>query len=252
MVNPVVIAFFTDVLASLCSQVGLILQKLAHHHQEKSQSVHVNNAQNTPRNAKNSSVADLSEDEDVTRDKDETSKAYCSWRFALGFFFMIMGTLIHVMVLPFLDLTLIAVNAVVGIIFSVLLSIIILGEQIVPKYDISGLIFISMGCSGIVVFANKNEQTFTGQQTVDLLLSAKTLIFVSSCFAFFFINQLVVHRFAQKLREYENAVDVYQGDVQAESVFQASLQDEETRQNQRVRMILAPRERVNSASEETK
>ena len=145
----------------------------------------------TPRNWKDLKPGDLdysTNDEETDRDKDETRKAYCSWRFVLGFFFMVFGTLIHVMVLPFLDLTLIAVNAVVGIIFSVLLSICVLGEQIVPKYDISGLIFISLGCSGIVIFANKAEQQFTGQQTVDLLLSAKTLIFVSSCFALFFIN----------------------------------------------------------------
>lgn len=188
MVNAVVIAFFTDVIASLCSQVGLILQKLAHQHLEKNKSVRV---EHTPRGRKELKASEqdysLTED-DTDRDKDETRKAYCSWRFVLGFFFMILGTLIHVMVLPFLDLTLIAVNAVVGIIFSVLLSICILGEQIVPKYDISGLIFISLGCSGIVIFANKAEQQFTGQQTVDLLTSAKTLIFVSSCFALFFIN----------------------------------------------------------------
>ena len=145
----------------------------------------------TPSNRKDSKPGDQEysiNEEETDRDKDETRKAYCSWRFVLGFFFMILGTLIHVMVLPFLDLTLIAVNAVVGIIFSVLLSICILGEQIVPKYDISGLIFISLGCSGIVIFANKAEQQFTGQQTIDLLTSAKTLIFVSSCFALFFIN----------------------------------------------------------------
>lgn len=62
------------------------------------------------------------------RDKDETSKTYCSWRFALGIFFLALGTIIHIMVLPFLDLTLIAVNATVGIIFSVLLSIVVIGE----------------------------------------------------------------------------------------------------------------------------
>ena len=86
-----------------------------------------------------------------------THKAYCSWRFALGITFLVIGTIAHIFVLPFLDLTLIAVNAVVGIVFTVLLSIFVLGEQLVPKYDISGLIFICVGCTGIVVFANKEE-----------------------------------------------------------------------------------------------
>jgi len=94
--------------------------------------------------------------QDNNVDKDDASKAYCSWRFALGFTFLILGTLIHVMVLPFLDLTLIAVNATVGIIFSVMLSIFVLGEELVPKYDVSGLVCISLGCTGIVLFANKD------------------------------------------------------------------------------------------------
>jgi len=75
--------------------------------------------------------------------------------------FLVLGTIIHIFVLPFLDLTLIAVNAVVGIVFTVLLSIFFLGEELVPKYDISGLICISIGCTGIVLFANKEEQEFT-------------------------------------------------------------------------------------------
>jgi len=75
----------------------------------------------------------------------------------LGLCFMVLGTIIHVLVLPFLDLTLIAVNAVVGIVFSVLLSIFVLGEQLVPKYDVSGLVCISVGCIGIVLSAHKKE-----------------------------------------------------------------------------------------------
>ena len=36
MVNTTMIAFSVDVLAALCSQVGLIIQKLAHRDQESS------------------------------------------------------------------------------------------------------------------------------------------------------------------------------------------------------------------------
>lgn len=104
---------------------------------------------NTPRSERKTAVNGEHDD------SGETRKAYCSWRFALGIGFLVFGTVIHVMVLPFLDLTLIAVNATVGIVFAVMLSIFVLGEHLVPKYDLSGLLCISIGCTGIVLFANK-------------------------------------------------------------------------------------------------
>ena len=70
---------------------------------------------------------------------------------------MIAGTLIHVSVLPFLDMTLIAVNATLGIITSVLLSTCVLKESFIPKYDLTGLSFISAGCVLIVLNANKES-----------------------------------------------------------------------------------------------
>ena len=44
MVNPVVIAYLVDLIASFLAQMGLMMQKLAHKHQEK-QSVHGNGKQ---------------------------------------------------------------------------------------------------------------------------------------------------------------------------------------------------------------
>ena len=74
---------------------------------------------------------------------------------------MFLGSLIHVAVIPYLDLTLIAVNTTLGIIFSVILSTVILKEQFVAKYDLSGLFFIMAGVVWIVLNANTSEQEFT-------------------------------------------------------------------------------------------
>ena len=123
---------------------------------------------------------------------------------------MVLGALIHVMVLPFLDLTLIAVNATIGIIFSVLLARIVLQEQFIPKYDLSGLTFISVGCMMIVLNANKVEQSFTGEQAYNLLISGTMLTYVVSSFAFFGLNLCVLNKFTNSLRRFEADVDAVQ------------------------------------------
>ena len=146
----------------------------------------------------------------VEADQSNTGKAYCSLRFVLGFVFMILGTLIHVFALPFLDLSLIAVNACIGIIFSVLLSSVVLKEQFIPKYDLTGLSLILAGCILIVLNANKTEQEFTGEQAIDMLLSARSLIYIATCLAAVFITNLSLGKFLRNLRRFEADVDRYQ------------------------------------------
>lgn len=61
MVNPVVVAFFVDVVASLSSQIGLVMQKLAHHHQEKNKVYEVTN---TPCSERKQGAVEVSEHDD--------------------------------------------------------------------------------------------------------------------------------------------------------------------------------------------
>ena len=133
MVSPVTIAFLVDVFAALMSQVGLILQKLAHRHQETKIESNLQESPMLKSTVKKETEGDQSDsikDEVIVMevDQNETRKAYCSWRFIMGIFCLATGSVIHVFVLPFLDLTLIAVNATLGIIFSVTLSSCILKE----------------------------------------------------------------------------------------------------------------------------
>ena len=113
------------------------------------------------------------------------------------------------MVLPFLDLTLIAVNAAVGIVFAVFLSIFVLGEKLIPKYDISGLFFILLGSSGIVLLTNKVEQEFTGEQVKKIVLSLPSFVLIFSGVGLFIINLLIMCRFAGRLRRFEKDVEDY-------------------------------------------
>ena len=136
MVNTAILAFFADFIGSSCvSQIGLLFQKLSHRDQEK-------------RNLR-------------TKDANGGSKgssSYCSWRFLLGMSLMFFGTLVHLCMLPFLDLTLVAGGACLGILVAIMLSVLVLGETFVWRYDLPGLLFIAAGSISIVYNANKKDQ----------------------------------------------------------------------------------------------
>ena len=156
--------------------------------------------------------------------------------------FLVLGTIVHVFVLPFLDLTLIAVNAVVGIVFTVLLSMTVLGEELVPKYDISGLICICIGCTGIVVFANKEEQDFTSAETIALMRNWRTIILVISSMTLFFANHLVILKLNNKLRDFEQNVESFEKRTTGPIDF-SGLADEEQLTSGRIK-ILPDREKI--------
>ena len=120
------------------------------------------------------------------------------------------GSAVHVSCLPFLDLTLVAVNASLGIVIAVILSSLVFGETFICKYDATGLIFICAGCTTVVLTANTIEQEFTGEQVVDLLLSFRSLIFTTICTIAIISNNYGVKWFLKKLRVFEADVEDYQ------------------------------------------
>ena len=147
MVSITWLAFIGDAFATLLNQVGFVLQKLAHRDQEATQT----------RSKQEIDAAN----EDDTRDHGQTAKAYCSWRFALGLFLTCIGTTVHVVVLPYIDLTLMGCNASFGIIAAMILSTTFLGEKFLWKYDFTAFVFISAGCTTVVLNAHTEEVHFT-------------------------------------------------------------------------------------------
>ena len=79
---------------------------------------------------------------------------------------ILLGTLIHIAILPFLDLTLSACNATLGIIFAMILARTFLGERFIWQYDLVAIVFIAAGCITIVLNANKNEVIYTEQESL--------------------------------------------------------------------------------------
>lgn len=70
---------------------------------------------------------------------------------------MIVGSLLHMLCLPFLNMSLLAVNCALAIIVSVVLSIVVLKEQFIIKYDLTGLTTITVGSAFIVLCTSQEE-----------------------------------------------------------------------------------------------
>lgn len=90
-------------------------------------------------------------------------KTYLSKRWALGFFFIILNVICHATILPYIDLTLISCNAATAIIVNIILSIKILDEKFIPKYDLTAVILIIAGSMTIVLHAHTEQVDFTAE-----------------------------------------------------------------------------------------
>ena len=80
---------------------------------------------------------------------------YCTLRFMSGLGLMICSLCLHIYLIQFLHLTLIAANSANAIIASIVWSVTILGEKFIWQYDLTALVFISISCITIVLNANK-------------------------------------------------------------------------------------------------
>mmetsp|Transcript_15392 Transcript_15392/g.19448 ORF Transcript_15392/g.19448 Transcript_15392/m.19448 type:complete len:91 (-) Transcript_15392:929-1201(-) len=87
-------------------------------------------------------------------DQVNAGKTYCSWRWALGFIFIVMNVLCHSLIVPFCDLTLLACNAATAIIVNMLLSVNVLGEKFIWQYDLIAMLLIATGSVTIVMNAH--------------------------------------------------------------------------------------------------
>ena len=131
------------------------------------------------------------------------SKTYCSCKWAIGFVFITMNVLCHSLVLPFCDLTLLACNAATAIIVNMLLSVHILGEKFIWKYDLTAMIFIASGSIIIATQAHTEQVDFTAEEIRDLLLKADTIIYLAVCICLFLGESAMLRYFYGRLREFE-------------------------------------------------
>ena len=74
---------------------------------------------------------------------------------------LIFGNLIHVVVLPFCPIVLLSINSSTAIVMTAMLALIFLNEKLVMPYDLLAFLFISIGCTGIVLMSRSKENEMT-------------------------------------------------------------------------------------------
>ena len=118
-------AFILDCFATMLINSSLSVQKLAHRDIEK--------------------LADTGNE-----------RAYCSSpKWWIGFGMIAIGLSIHILVLPYADISLLAANAPLAIIVNIFLSIHLFDEKFVFKYDCPAIFLICLGCFLAVFLAHK-------------------------------------------------------------------------------------------------
>ena len=122
---------------------------------------------------------------------------------------MASGTVIHLIVLPYADLTLLAANSALAIIANLLLSIWLFDEKIIWKYDLPGVILIIAGTLCIVLLANKKQEKYEGQAMMDLISHEKTIIFFIVVGLLVILTHFIIYAFKKALRTFETDADLH-------------------------------------------
>ena len=97
---------------------------------------------------------------------------------------MVVGSLVHVIVLPFCDLVVLSTETALAIIMNNLLAVWYLDEKIVWKYDGPAIFLIIFGGLLIVTLSNYDEKTYTPDDVRRLLSSGVTIVSFIVCAIF--------------------------------------------------------------------
>lgn len=102
-----------------------------------------------------------------------------------------------------------ACNASTAIIMNLILSKKFLGETFIWKYDCTALILICAGCTTIVLNAHTSPVKYTQEETIEVLTSARTLIFFAVGLIYFLAMLALIKCYLAKLRVFESDVDFF-------------------------------------------
>ena len=137
-------------------------------------------------------------------DKDSGhSSSVCSFKYAAGMTCLVIGNIIHVVVLPFCPVILLAINSSTAIVMTAVLAIVFLKERIVWRYDAVAFLLISGGCTGIVLLSQSKESESTTEDVVRQLTSLRTIFFCAFYIAFVVCNYMLTRWFEGQLMLFE-------------------------------------------------
>ena len=132
---------------------------------------------------------------------EEGSRAHLkSPRWWLGFLIMATGICIHIVALPYADMTLLAANSSLAIMGNLILSMYLFDEKWVWKYDCTALILICAGCFSIALMADKSQKDYDGAMLLDKLRAPIAIAFYCFVFSLMALTMYVMKLFEKALR----------------------------------------------------
>ena len=120
----------------------------------------------------------------------------------MAFLLLAVGSFLHVAVLPWLDLVVWTVNSATALLFAIILSIVMLNEKFIVKYDLSCFILMVIGGGTILTLSNHEEQIFSTDDVKRILTQPQSLVFYAVFIALwvtFFIVKNVIRSGGQSL-----------------------------------------------------
>ena len=172
-------AFILDCFATMLINSSLSVQKLAHRDVEK--------------------LGD-----------NGNERAYCSNpKWWMGFVMIVCGISIHIIVLPYADISLLAANAPLAIIVNIFLSIYLFDEKFVFKYDCPAIFLICLGCVMAVLLAHKTQVETNTKALLGILTSPKAVCFFVFVVLFMLITIYAVKRFEKALKNFEDDAEQF-------------------------------------------
>ena len=123
---------------------------------------------------------------------------FCNTRWLTGLIVLTLCGLGQVLVLPFVDVTLLSTTLVAAIVFNQIFSITILKEKATPKYDVPADLLIIGGCLMVALLSNYEEVSYSSER-VKGLLKAPISIFLYFLFVASWTLSVLGNRYLRQL-----------------------------------------------------
>jgi hypothetical protein len=112
----------------------------------------------------------------LMKQTDENS-SYTSFRWFIGLLCLIVGSITHILVLPYVDLVLLSANYALSILIGLVLSVTMLNESFSVKKDSPAIVMIFTGCLITVFTANEKVEKLSLIELKGLLFSTQSCVF---------------------------------------------------------------------------
>ena len=131
----------------------------------------------------------------------------CEWK--TGIFLTAVSSILHVAVLPFLDLVVIESGTAFAILFNSILAIYYLDEKMLWYYDLPAFSLILGGSLCIVLLSDFSENSFTPDRIKSLLFSWSSILFMIFYLATTFGAYLQYKWHTQKIGNFNRDTNVW-------------------------------------------